>query len=329
MEPRIKIKLIDIPKKQKIQEWWIPGILPKGRLVILTASGGTGKSSLCTYLAKMLYEEQGVKTVYWAFEDDPTDFTNRIGFTPGIKLVLTESVRSYEDEYGEYEKTSTGFFDFRDESHWEQLGEVMREFGAKVLIIDPITQLYGDDENDGQKVRQFMIKFRDFALKEDITVVAVHHNRKNTRAGENNARGSTSWTDVPRHHLIYAEDDECRRFLEVYKTNLTKRGLSWEAYSDTRQITDQSGNTGEVFFVNGLVQVEDYAVSDINKRTNNIPLVVKNLKNKFDIGKPFNIDDVKLYGSHTEFYKWVKTSPNELQECLNKKDGKKSWIFIQ
>ena len=324
----IKFKAVQIPKKPKVQKWWIPSILPEGRLVLLTAGGGVGKSSLCCYLAKTLYEEQGVKTLYYAFEDDPTDFTNKIGYTDGIRLLEIENVKYSEDEYGEYTKTTTGLFNFKDEEHWEQLGDLMEEIGARILIVDPVTQLYGDDENDGQKVRQFMIKFRDFAAKKNITVVAIHHNRKDVKAGTNNARGSTSWTDVARHHLTFAEDDLGHKFLEVYKTNLTKRGLSWEAYYDIKKISDDEGNVGDVLVVTGLVQIEDWAVTNINKRIDNNPLVVRRLKEEYAIGQPFNTEDIGLAGSRSDFYKWLKEHPSEYQVCEKKKDGKKTYIFI-
>lgn len=327
-QARTRFRAVPIPKKPKVQKWWVPSILPQGRLVLLSAGGGTGKSSLCCYLAKALYEEQGVRTLYFAFEDDPSDFTNKMGYTDGIRLLKIENVRETEDEYGVYEKTSTGFFDFKDESHWEQLGELMSEIGAQVLMVDPVTQLYGDDENDGQKVRQFMIKFRDFAVKKDVTVVAIHHNRKDAKIGGNSARGSTSWTDVPRHHLIFAEDDLGHKLLEVRKSNLTKRGLSWEAYYDIKKIVDEEGNVGDTLAITGLVQVEDWAVANINKRGDNTPLVIKKLKEKYAIGQPFTSDDATELGSRSDFYEWLKKCPDEYQVCEKKKNGKKTFIFI-
>lgn len=323
-----RFKAVPIPKKPKVQKWWVPGILPQGRLVLLSAGGGTGKSSLCCYLAKTLYEEQGVRTLYFAFEDDPSDFTNKMGYTDGIRLLEIENIRETEDEYGVYEKTSTGFFNFKDENHWEQLGELMSEIGAQVLMVDPVTQLYGDDENDGQKVRQFMIKFRDFAVKKNITVVAIHHNRKDTKVGGNSARGSTSWTDVPRHHLIFAEDDLGHKLLEVRKSNLTKRGISWEAYYDIKRIVDEEGNVGDVLVITGLAQVDDWAVTNLNKGGDSTPLVIKKLKDKYAIGQPFNRNDIEQAGSLSEFYNWRKNYPEELQECEIKKDGQKAFIFI-
>lgn len=323
-----EFRAVQIPKKPKVQKWWIPSILPQGRLILLSAGGGVGKSSLCCYLAKALYEEQNVRTLYFAFEDDPTDFTNRIGYTDGIRLLEVKNVKHSADEYGEYTKTTTGFFNYRDECHWAQLGELMTEIDARVLVVDPITQLYGDDENDGQKVRQFMIKFRDFATKNNITVVAIHHNRKDVKTGANNARGSTSWTDVPRHHLTFAEDDAGHKFLEVYKTNLTKRGLSWEAYYEVKKIIDDEGNVGDVLAVTGLAQVEDWAVTNLNKRLDNTPVVIHRLKEKYAIGQPFNRDEVKQLGSLSEFYNWRKSYPEESQECKEKKGGQKAFIFI-
>lgn len=327
-QKNIRFKAVPIPKTPKVQKWWIPGILPQGRLILLSAGGGVGKSSLCCYLAKTLYDEQGVRTLYFAFEDDPSDFTNKLGYTEGLRLLEIENVKVLEDEYGEYEKVSTGFFDYKDESHWGRLGELMNEIGARLLVVDPISQLYGDDENDGQKVRQFMIKFRNFAAERGITVVAIHHNRKDIKVGANNARGSTSWTDVPRHHLTFAEDDMGHKFLEVRKTNLTKSGLSWEAYYDIRKIVDGEGNVGDVLSITGLTQVEDWAVANLNKRGDNTPLIIKRLKDKYAIGQSFNRDDINQLGSLSEFYKWRAAHPEEYQTCEKKKNGQTAFIFI-
>ena len=82
----MNIKLAEQPAIPTIQDWWIKGLLPKGRLVLLAAQGGTGKTSVALYLAKIL-AQRGVRTLYWSFEEDEQDFTNKIGKITGLDIV--------------------------------------------------------------------------------------------------------------------------------------------------------------------------------------------------------------------------------------------------
>lgn len=42
----------EIPNECRPERWWIQDLLPKRRLVLLAAQGGTGKTSLAVYLSK-------------------------------------------------------------------------------------------------------------------------------------------------------------------------------------------------------------------------------------------------------------------------------------
>ena len=84
---------IEQPTSKSSERWWIKDVLPKQRLTLLSAMGGTGKTSLAAYWAKELAENKGARIAYWSFEDSPQDFTNKIGKVDLLYFIKEEQDR--------------------------------------------------------------------------------------------------------------------------------------------------------------------------------------------------------------------------------------------
>lgn len=306
------------PKEKKKQEWWVPDMLPKERLILLAAQGGTGKTSLAFYLADML-TRQGwviddgtpVRAAYWSFEDEPQDFVNKMGPNENVLFLRWNKLHPFGGK----------------EEDIEELKEYLFARNAQLLFIDPVSALLTEDGNNNQAVRQVLNKLLAIASEMGATIVGVHHCRK---GGAKTIRelimGASAWVDTARHVLTMVKSEDERVFLEVAKSNVGGKGVSWEIYSEI----DEYG-----YHTTGFNRAENGSAQKALDGEKPVIPIIKALKEKFEIGKAFNLDDIKECGKEIRmkaplgsFYQWKKANPTKWQECKTKKDGKKAWIFI-
>jgi hypothetical protein len=64
-----------------------------------------------------------------------------------------------------------------------RLWETIRRLGPRLLILDPLVRLHGIDENHAGEVAELLAYFRSLQRQFDLSVLLVHHTRKNTPAG--------------------------------------------------------------------------------------------------------------------------------------------------
>lgn len=290
----------------KETEWWIPELLPKNKLVLLSAEGGTGKTSLAAYLAMELAKKD-VRVAYWSFEDNPQDFTNKGMYHYNISIMHAVGDKVF---------TAT-------EENITSLWNFLVEDGVEFLIIDPIAQLASGDINDNQKVRALLAPFIEMADQAGITILGIHHFRKPSKGSggsvKHSATGAAAWVNSARHCLSLVKNEVGDLLLEVSKSNIARTGTAWEVETEV---------TKYAYKVTGLNRVEDgaaqAALSEPSKKR--VPPVVTALKEEFDIGKAFTLNDVMRLGNVKSFYNYKSRNPDEFQEL--EKDGKKAWIFV-
>ncbi len=59
----------------------------------------------------------------------------------------------------------------------------------KLLLLDPLVRLHGLNENDASEVSELLSYIRDLQRKLDLSVILVHHTRKNTPVGMQAGQG--------------------------------------------------------------------------------------------------------------------------------------------
>jgi hypothetical protein len=69
------------------------------------------------------------------------------------------------------------------EPHRTQLLETARQLRPRLLLLDPLVRLHGIDENRAGEVAQLLAYFRSLQRQLDLSVVLVHHTRKNAAGG--------------------------------------------------------------------------------------------------------------------------------------------------
>lgn len=67
--------------------------------------------------------------------------------------------------------------------HRSRLFETARRLRPRLLLLDPLVRLHGIDENHATEVAELLAYFRSLQRRLDLSVVLVHHTRKNAPGG--------------------------------------------------------------------------------------------------------------------------------------------------
>jgi hypothetical protein len=189
-------------------EFIVPGLIPRGAVTLIGATGGTGKSSLAhqlCVLASIDYEPgeeaprwlgqrlaiekcKGI-CIYFSGEDGPPIINARAAiFDPDgrAKRLMFQRV-----DFGE------------DVSFSQHLRMLHKIPNVPIMVIDPARKYLAGDENDAGVVSDFFEAIEEFAIQKSCAVVVVHHLQKNANPKTAHEvldllRGSQVFIDRPR-----------------------------------------------------------------------------------------------------------------------------------
>jgi RecA-family ATPase len=82
------------------------------------------------------------------------------------------------------------------EPHCSRLFETARRLRPRLLLLDPLVRLHGIDENHAGEVAALLAYFRSLQRQLDLSVVLVHHTRKNAAAGAAAGLGLRGSSDI-------------------------------------------------------------------------------------------------------------------------------------
>jgi hypothetical protein len=82
------------------------------------------------------------------------------------------------------------------EPHRSRLFETARRLRPRLLLLDPLVRLHGIDENHAGEVAGLLAYFRSLQRQLDLSVVLVHHTRKNAAAGVAAGQGLRGSSDI-------------------------------------------------------------------------------------------------------------------------------------
>lgn len=221
------IRLSEVTSKKT--EWlWYPYI-PSGKLTILAADPGTGKTFFSLYLAAQtstgrpfygqeLYNKPGV-VVYQTAED---------GIADTLKPRL-EPMNPNFDNIVVYDESNESL-SFSES--YQKIEDIMQDLHPKLMIFDPLQAYLGADVDmhRANEVRPVMRKIGDLAEKYKCAVLLIMHNNKNTSAQAlYRALGSIDITAIVRSQLIMAKDPNSESggiILCHEKSSLARHGQS-------------------------------------------------------------------------------------------------------
>jgi hypothetical protein len=77
-----------------------------------------------------------------------------------------------------------------------RLLETAKRIGPRLLILDPLVRLHGIDENHAGEVAELLAYFRSLQRQLDLSVLLVHHTRKNAAGGAAAGQGLRGSGDI-------------------------------------------------------------------------------------------------------------------------------------
>jgi RecA-family ATPase len=80
--------------------------------------------------------------------------------------------------------------------HRSQLFETAKRLQPRLLLLDPLVRLHGIDENNASEVAGLLAYFRFLQRELDLSVVLVHHTRKNAPGGAAAGQGLRGSGDI-------------------------------------------------------------------------------------------------------------------------------------
>jgi len=80
--------------------------------------------------------------------------------------------------------------------HRSRLFETAKRFRPRLLLLDPLVRLHGIDENNAGEVAGLLAYFRSLQRRLDLSVVLVHHTRKNAAGGTAAGQGLRGSSDI-------------------------------------------------------------------------------------------------------------------------------------
>lgn len=222
-------------------QWlWYPYI-PAGTVTALFGRGGMGKSFITCDIAARLSR------------GDPLPGQEGQPSIPQKVLML-----SAEDDYAEVlvprlTKLKANLKNIAipdqqfalDASGAKLLAEMMREFAATIVFIDPIVYYAGGkmDMNKSNEVRAMMETLKSAASAASASVIIVGHIRKSQEGADGDMMmGSADWINAARSGLFVTKTNDGTRVLKHVKTNYGRQGLSM-----SYEITDEGFEWGEMF----------------------------------------------------------------------------------
>jgi hypothetical protein len=82
------------------------------------------------------------------------------------------------------------------EPHRSRLLETARRLQPRLLLLDPLVRMHGVDENNAGEVAQLLAYFRSLQRQLDLSVILVHHTRKNAAGGVAAGQGLRGSSDL-------------------------------------------------------------------------------------------------------------------------------------
>ena len=80
--------------------------------------------------------------------------------------------------------------------HRSRLFETAKRLRPRLLLLDPLVRLHGIDENNATEVAGLLAYFRTLQRRLDLSVVLVHHTRKNAGGGIAAGQGLRGSSDI-------------------------------------------------------------------------------------------------------------------------------------
>ena len=207
------LPVVDISKGRKLasisRDFVLPG-LPAGKLAVISAPGGTGKSFLLLEMALSVASGEPVisgiapsaagPVRYVSFEEDETDIHNRL-VSLFQTFPISPPVETFFCSALEGENLPLLKNGEKNEEAIKYLENACE--GMRLVILDPLSRLHESDENSNSEMKKLMQVIISTARKTRCSIIVAHHTGKNAVLSglgslQQSARGASCLADDPR-----------------------------------------------------------------------------------------------------------------------------------
>ena len=242
----ISIKdVISNPSEPPAFTW--EGYLPMGVVSMLSAHGGTGKSTIALMLAVSVavgrelfgvHVRQG-KSIFVSLEDSPQIVRHRLAHICNNWVIdpkTLEGTLQIVDgtEYPELFSAEPRGAGVTTDTYSE-LRRFIQEQKASLVVVDNASDAFGGDEIQRRQVRAFIRALAELAKLSNCTVLLLAHVDKTTSRnsgaqGGEGYSGSTAWHNSVRSRLFMTRKDDDCLLIEHQKSNLGKLQVPLNLY---------------------------------------------------------------------------------------------------
>jgi len=210
--------------------------IPVGVPGLILAHGGNGKTFLSILLAyHFLAQRPMSRAALWLTEDPESEVRKRMyavrSWLADTGVVVTRDPELLFDDPIQFTRK-----DRNDIAPANQFPDIRKQFFPyDFVVIDPLINFNGGDENSNADARAFMKLFVTWAKEENKVILVLHHNAK-SNDGKTVARGASDFQNAARfvYDLSYNTSTQTRS-LGIIKENY---GLSlhWAPKFEYRDI---------------------------------------------------------------------------------------------
>ncbi|WBU31455.1 AAA family ATPase [Rhodopseudomonas palustris] len=229
-------------KTPRPREWVVEGWVPKGEVTLLYGDGGVGKSLLAMQFAACaatgrhwLGQVTRPSRVMGLFCEDSEDelFRRQADINRALGIAYTDLSnlrlfprKHFNNVFALWDR-QTG--QLKLQPVWHQLADAARSFGADVVIVDTIADVFSGSEIDRAQVSAFVKScLGRLALEIGGSVLALGHPSVSGRASGEGTSGSTAWSNAARSRLYLQRpkgaDRGNTRVLTTMKANYGPKG---------------------------------------------------------------------------------------------------------
>lgn len=244
--PKPTLITLDTIEPEPIKWLWYPYI-PAGTVTAIFGRGGQGKTFLTCAIASALSNGEPLP-----------------GQDPNLPRIPQRSlILSAEDDYASVlvprlikQRANRANIAVPSEKFildkWgtDQVTDLMREFAATVVFVDPIVYYAGGkmDMNKANEVRAIMEGLKSAAERSGSSVIIVGHVRKSDEGADaDRMTGSADWVNAARSGLLVTTTNDGTKVMKHVKTNYGEFGLV-QSFS----IDEEGFHWGEAYDVDNL-----------------------------------------------------------------------------
>lgn len=181
------------------------GLIPKGVVGVLTATGGTGKTFFLLSLAMAgaaggnfgpINAQKPLNTLVLLGEDTQDELDRRLWDIGRGHFPPLLHAASVYGEMGPLMRLEGSSPVLADAYYWLE-ETITGHPGLELLILDPKSRFYGLDENNSEHATQWIQALEGLSKRHDLTIIFSHHTSKDQsgRISQNMSRGSSAIVD--------------------------------------------------------------------------------------------------------------------------------------